>query len=249
MILEMDFGNSRIKWRVRDLENILIRGVVDREEGLDQITVALQTFAAQIKSIFVASVLAKSANLWIDSWAKKNLNLIPQYAMSQSEVAGVINGYDDPSRLGVDRWLAVVAAFNICQTACVVISSGTALTVDLVNQHGRHLGGYIVPGWVTSMRALNNSTQLINLTDISNFKLVPGTSTQTAVSHGLASCYAGLIQSAIAQLAITQHYTQIGVSSPSILATGGDAQRLKEIFPEIQVKEELVLDGLAYCFG
>jgi type III pantothenate kinase len=249
MILEMDFGNSRIKWRVRDLENILIRGVVDREEGLDQIAVALRAYAAQIKSIFVASVLAKSANLWIDSWAKKNLNLIPQYAMSQSEAAGVINGYDDPSRLGVDRWLAVVAAFNICQTACVVISSGTALTVDLVNQQGRHLGGYIVPGWVTSVRALNNSTQLINLSDISSFKLVSGTSTQTAVSHGLASCYVGLIQNAITQLAITQHDTQTAVGSPSIIATGGDAQRLKELFPEIQVKEELVLDGLAYCFG
>jgi type III pantothenate kinase len=242
VILEMDFGNSRIKWRLRRGAEILVRGVTDREKGLVDVVPAIQFYVEQLKAISVVSVLDESAKAWINFWAKKNLNIVPRYAVSQVEMAGVINGYDDPARLGVDRWLAVVAAYNLCRSACIVISCGTALTVDLITQEGRHIGGYIVPGWKTAMNALNTNTQLINLSEIKSSKLAPGTYTQVAVGHGLAACYLGLIQNAITQLG-----TQTGLGSQTILATGGDAKRLQELFPEIQLCEELILDGLAYC--
>jgi type III pantothenate kinase len=242
VILEMDFGNSRIKWRLRSGIEILLRGVIDREKGLVDLVPAIQVYVRQLKAISVVSVLDESAKVWINFWAKKNLNIVPRYAVSQMESAGVINGYDDPTKLGVDRWLAVVAAYNLCKSSCVVISCGTALTVDLVNQQGRHLGGYIVPGWNTAMYALNANTQLINLNEIKSSKLVPGTSTQAAVGHGLAACYIGLIQNAITQLG-----TRTNSGLLTILATGGDAKRLQELFPEIRLCEELILDGLAYC--
>lgn len=242
MILEMDFGNSRIKWRLRSGAEILLRGVMDREKGLVELVPAIQFYVKQLKAISIVSVLDESAKVWINFWAKKSLNIVPRYAASQAETAGVINGYDDPARLGVDRWLAVVAAYNLCKSACIVISCGTALTVDLVSQQGCHLGGYIVPGWKTAMNALNTNTQLINLHEIKNSTLAPGTYTQAAVGHGLAACYLGLIQNAITQLG-----TQTGLTSQTILATGGDARRMQELFPDIQVCEELILDGLAYC--
>ncbi len=242
MILEMDFGNSRIKWRLRSSAEVLLRGVVDREKGLVGLVPAVELYIKQITAVSVVSVLDESAKVWINFWAKKNLNIVPRYAYSQAEVAGVINGYDDPAKLGVDRWLAVVAAYNLCHTSCVVISCGTALTVDLVNQQGRHLGGYIVPGWRVAMNALNTNTQLINLQSINGLALLPGTSTGAAVGHGLAACYIGLIQNAITQLGAQTHS-----NARTILATGGDARRLQELFPEIQVCEELILDGLAYC--
>jgi len=242
MILEMDFGNSRIKWRLRRSSEILVRGVADREKGLVDVVPAIQLYKEQLKAIWVVSVLDESAKAWINFWAKKNLNLVPRYAVSQNEIAGVINGYDDPTRLGADRWLALVAAYNLCHSACIVISCGTALTVDLVTGEGRHLGGYIVPGWKTAMNALNTNTQLINLNEIKGSALVPGAYTQAAVSNGLAACYLGLIQNAIKQLAAQTHS-----DSRTILATGGGAGRLQELFPEIRLSEELILDGLAYC--
>jgi len=130
VILEMDFGNSRIKWRLRKAAEILVRGVTDREKGLVDIVPAIQLYRNQLKAIWVASVLDESAKVWINFWAKKNLNMVPRYAASQIKIAGVINGYDDPARLGVDRWLAAVAAYNLCHSSCIVISCGTALTVD-----------------------------------------------------------------------------------------------------------------------
>jgi type III pantothenate kinase len=242
VILEMDFGNSRIKWRLRRGAEILVRGVTDREKGLVDVVPAIQLYVGQLKAISVVSVLDESAKVWINFWAKKNLNIVPRYAVSQAEMAGVTNGYDEPARLGVDRWLAIVAAYSLCRSACIVISCGTALTVDLITQQGQHLGGYIVPGWKAALNALNANTQLINLNEIKSSKLAPGTYTQAAVDHGLAACYLGLIQNAITQLG-----TQTGSSGRTILATGGDAKRLQELIPEIQLCEELILDGLAFC--
>jgi type III pantothenate kinase len=242
MILEMDFGNSRIKWRLREGQNVIVRNAVAREKGLAEIKSAIQNYIEKIEAVWVASVLDENAKAWINFWVRKNIGLTPVYAASGLEVAGVINGYDDPARLGVDRWLAMIAAFNVCHTACIVISAGTALTVDLVDQDGRHLGGYIVPGWKTSVLALNHNTQLINLMELKASKLEPGTYTQSAVVHGLGACYVGLIQNAITQLA-----AQTGANDHAILATGGEASRLLEFFPDIQLHEELILDGLAYC--
>ena len=60
--------------------------------------------------------------------------------------AGVVNGYADPSLLGVDRWVAVVGAYHRVRGAVVVADIGTAATIDVVAADGRHRGGYIVPG-------------------------------------------------------------------------------------------------------
>ena len=54
--------------------------------------------------------------------------------------------YRDPAQLGVDRWLAALAAFAAERSAVCVIDAGTALTVDIVDDSGLHLGGLIAPG-------------------------------------------------------------------------------------------------------
>ena len=71
----------------------------------------------------------------------------PHFAHSEVAAAGVRNGYPDPWRLGVDRWVGLIGAHHehpekdIC-----LVGLGTAMTIDLLNSRGRHLGGSIVPG-------------------------------------------------------------------------------------------------------
>jgi len=242
MILEMDFGNSRIKWRIKNAVDVVVRGVAGREAGLEKIAIDLSSFVSMIDQVRIVSVWGESAKEQIAEWVKLNLNCMAKFAISQDKCAGVKNGYDDPSALGVDRWLAIVAGFHYCQSACIVVSCGTAMTVDLINHQGIHLGGYIVPGWMLSISVLSNSTRLINLTENRAWQLSPGTYTQSAVDNGLAACFKGLVENAIAQLG-----TQIQSGRFTIIATGGDAGRLQEILPEVVIREELIMDGLAYC--
>lgn len=244
MILEMDFGNTRIKWRLRNAQEIILRDAFERDKGLDQLAGQLQDYISRIHAVWVASVLDDNAKAWIEMWAKENLNLQPVFAQSEYYVAGVTNGYDEPRRLGVDRWLAIIAAHHYCHSACIVISCGTAMTVDLLDAKGMHLGGYIAPGWRTALLSLNQHTQLIRLPEVKSAGLHPGRYTQAAVDCGLTACYVGLIQNAITQLK-----TQTDQDSIVILATGGDAAQLSSYFPNFILREELILDGLAYCLN
>lgn len=244
MILEMDFGNSRVKWRLRNQQEVLLRGVAANNQGLNEIAKNLQVIKDQIKSIWIACVLDESAQSSIIDWSAENFNIRPLFARSTSQAAGVTNGYHEPGKLGVDRWLAMLAAYQLSRSASVVISCGTAMTVDLLTDSGSHLGGYIVPGWQTALTSLNQSTQLIRLLDVAESGLQPGFNTQQAVDHGLTAAYVGLIE-----IAITQLKTQTNRQAVTMLATGGDAQRLSGYFANLVVREELVLDGLAYCLN
>lgn len=240
MILEMDCGNTRIKWRLRNAQEIVLRDAVDREKSLNCISDRLQSYISHIRAVWVASVLDESVNANIQMWVAQRFNLQPVFAYAQKFEAGVTNGYDEPKRLGVDRWLAMIAAYEFCRSACVVVSCGTAITVDLLNDDGEHQGGYIVPGWRTALSSLNQNTRLIRLTEVKKTSLQPGRHTQAAVDHGLTACYVGLIQNAITQLK-----TQTKQESVTMLATGGDAERLLAYFPNLILKSDLVLDGLA----
>lgn len=80
---------------------------------------------------------------------------------SQAQACGVRNAYFEPERLGIDRWLGVVAAHHLIQHDTVIVDAGTAIKIDIVKQDGAHLGGYIAPGLVMMENALLSKTARI----------------------------------------------------------------------------------------
>lgn len=80
-------------------------------------------------------------------------------------MAGVRNGYADYQRLGMDRWLAIIGAYQLARGACLVLDLGTAITADYVNAAGEHLGGYICPGLPLMRGLLRTHTQRIRYED------------------------------------------------------------------------------------
>ena len=71
------------------------------------------------------------------------------------------SGYRDPERLGVDRWLALIAARERSKQPTVIVDAGSACTIDLLDSEGRHLGGYILPGLTAMGEALVRGTHQI----------------------------------------------------------------------------------------
>src|SRR5690625_4421164 len=142
MILEIDMGNSRIKWRCRGESGNLARGVVsDSYQHL-----AAEWTALPIRRVWVASVRGEAHNEAFRQWCRTNLQLEAEFARSARHAAGVTNSYANPGLMGVDRWLAMLAAFAHTGDSCVVVQAGSALTADLLSASGEHLGGYIGPG-------------------------------------------------------------------------------------------------------
>ncbi len=247
MILEVDMGNSRIKWRLRSQSARLAGGVLDGSyEPLKGVLPSRQP----LEHIWVASVLDSEINQKFSRWCSEHLEVQPNFAQPQCRCAGVISGYRDFELLGVDRWLAMVAAFSASSGPVLVIQAGSALTVDLIASNGQHLGGYIGPGLEMMRRSLGSETDRVDpgVNRWQSLALAAGADTEAAVQAALGAMVLGVIERGLNEL--KKHESGFGqLSEPSVYLAGGDGPLLAEHLPRALLAPELVLDGLAAVLG
>lgn len=245
MILEFDLGNTRCKWRVRDNNKIIVRGYQLINISFQELDLSLNQYKALISDVWVVSVVGERLESALINWSQGFLQLSPKFARTSAVCAGVVNGYAEPLRLGADRWLGVVCCYNRLRTAFVLVSFGTAITVDLVLQNGRHVGGFIAPGINLMLDSVVQKTYGVAAEkDLGSFDLCPGTSTTEAVYSALTAMLVGLIENARTQL---HELDPRGYAE--IIFTGGDSDKLLPFYPGVQQIPDLVLDGLDYVFG
>lgn len=244
MHLEIDMGNTRIKWRLRDGSTILVRGAEQTNSEFTSMESILRVYKKQIHAIWVVSVVGSEIEKKLNLWMAQFLPIKPVFARSCEFDGGVKNGYESPERLGVDRWLALLAVHRLTKNACVIVSCGTAMTVDLLSRTGQHQGGYIVPGMRLMLGAINSGARLININkEQFPINLLPGRSTADAVFAGLSSMLSGVIENGIKQLSAQDN------EKIELIFTGGDADKLLPLYPDAHVVPELVLDGLVCVNG
>ncbi len=250
MILLLDVGNTRIKWaQLVDTEvtpqHALVHQGVPAREWLDRL------FRERFRParVLIASVAGTQMTELLRTEAERKWQIAPEFATSTAVAGGVTNAYAEASALGVDRWLAVIAAHQIAGAACV-IDAGTAVTVDVVDARGLHLGGLIVPGIEMMMSSLLDRTSEIAQkarkrpgsarTDATTAVQMFATNTAAAVANGALVTLA-----AAADRAATEAIRQCG-GSARVLLTGGDAERLaRAMQTKCEVVPDLVLRGLA----
>jgi len=151
------------------------------------------------------------------------------------EALGVRNLYERPGSLGIDRWCAAVAAYRT-QGACIVVTAGTAVTLNWVDGRGDFRGGAILPGAALMRGGLAGSTRL----KVARATLpgkVPALRTSDAVSGGIRLAIAG---------AVREFERECGLSPGEIpvLACGGDAAAVAGWLPGAQARPDLVLEGM-----
>jgi len=240
MILECDIGNTRCKWRLVGPNGILRRGAFECANGFGSLDLS-----GEISRVRVSSVAADTVNEQLVQHLVGN-GLIPEFASSTRFAAGVKNSYKDAGRLGVDRWVAMVAAHNRCRRAVLVLDAGSALTADLISQDGEHVGGYILPGIRLMKASLLAETGRVRFGNTGeDCSIAFGVDTGSAVSAGVIAAQVGA-----ALVALEQSGRQIATDF-AILITGGDAGVIAENLPDryladVAVVPELVLDGLQW---
>ncbi len=241
MILELDCGNTLIKWRLlRGREGVAASGVADDGESL---LVALDAGRWRPRAIRLVSVRGEQETLSLAVQLGNAYGVAVLCATPAKELAGVRNGYMDYARLGLDRWLAVVGAYAESGVACLVLDLGTAVTSDFVAADGAHLGGYICPGLPLMRERLCSHTQRIRYDsyDAASLDLlIPGSSTAEAVERGvllmLRSFVAGQVELARVLLG----------NEVAVFVTGGDAQFVRDLLPSSAAfRPDLVFAGLA----
>jgi type III pantothenate kinase len=241
MILDLDHGNTRLKWRLLDNASVVVdRGVlIARQEGALRSLSAVLSVADRVR---LSSVHSPEREKEIERMCKE-YSVDFFLAKTVNQCCGVINGYTNPQAMGVDRWLAMIAAYNMRKTASCIIDCGSAITVDFVDLRGVHLGGYIVPGLQLSRGSLQADTKRVLFSASEPFDSCdPGSNTQDAVSHGVLDMASSWINTLCGKAKV-----QLG-SQTGLFMTGGDAPLIIEHLDyQVEYYPDLVMDGLVYA--
>lgn len=235
MTLYIDQGNSRIKlWLIE-------AGAMVAEQVCDDALAAarwLQGLGAQALDVRLASVAGEAADEALSAALQP---FAASLAFARVDVGRLPTAYAAPGRLGVDRWLAVLAATPAI-TPAIIVDAGTAFTVDALSADGRHLGGYILPGLSLQRDALAARTARVSFPAPDWSRQGWGEDTSACVCNGSLLALSALVRSACERL-----QAESGLR-PRMLLTGGDAERFAPFLEEAELHPWLVLEGLAVYF-
>jgi type III pantothenate kinase len=158
-VLLLDVGNSRCKWALVQDGAWVHHGVVGNTEwiALRQAFSALPPPGRILVSNVAGEAMAQRLRAVCAEW-----QCPLEFVTARAELCGVRNGYQQPDRLGSDRWAALIAAWKLVHGTCLVVNCGTATTVDALSAQGEFLGGLILPGVSLMQHSLaTNTAQLI----------------------------------------------------------------------------------------
>jgi type III pantothenate kinase len=231
MILLIDIGNSRLKWAASDGAAVQSPEAIDHGARPAEVLKTRELPASE--SVWISHVMGAEHEAAVAAAVGAACGMAPRFVRTQEEREGLRVAYAEPLRLGVDRWLCLLALWTQSNSAFCVVNAGTALTFDAVDDGGQHLGGLIAPGLVTAQTAIAGATRFEIRPQGPKFSSGLGTDTESCVRQGALYACAGLVERAGRQASGT-HYI-----------TGGDAPAL---LPHVgrgwEWKPHLVLEGL-----
>ena len=235
MILAIDAGNSRVKW-----------GWHDGGQWVNLATVSLIEFAAashdinpfaatheEPERIVISNVAGDGAHELLVNWTSI-FDAEPLWLHGEAERCGVRNGYDEPERLGSDRWAALIAARALHGGSCLVVNAGTATTADMLTAQGAFLGGIILPGVELMRFVLHEHTGRLPIQE-GNFSDTPH-NTLDAIETGCRHAQAG---------AVERMYRKMGAGAVCLVGGGAGRALIEQLEVPARYVENLVLEGLA----
>lgn len=250
MHLLIDIGNTRIKWATLSAAKLSLQRAMPRADWpLVSSQASLLDLREAPQSVLIANVGGPAIAKHVADAVRNEWGLEPCFAQSTAALAGVRNGYVTPEKLGVDRWMAVIAAYadvahrsNNQRSPLCVVSVGTAMTIDGIRPSGDHLGGIIVPGPDLMMQSLLQQTSDIAArarTDASEQGFF-ARNTLSAIRQGAVHTLAATIERAMKVMAEQE------AEMPSLIITGGASEAVAAVMDgPYRLIPDLVLRGLA----
>lgn len=240
MRLLLDLGNTRLKWALQvQPTGWLARGVVDWQQDMTPVLELAWVGLPRPTTVSAASVVDSVREAQVADVTERLFACAPSWLRTPASACGVRNAYAEPQRLGVDRFLAMVAARADGYAPCVVAGAGTALTLDALAADGRHLGGLIAPGPQLMQQSLLDATARVRPERPGDI-LELADNTADAVASGCWQAAAALIERFTTRMA-----PRLG-ATPTLILGGGDAARLAPLLSlPARLSEDGVLRGLA----
>jgi type III pantothenate kinase len=270
-LLLLDVGNTRLKWAL--LREPYLRGAPFAARGaltLQQLrgprSRLIPLFAALAQSglqlrAYVCNVAGAPIERALQSAARRTGLGKLDFVRSAAAAGGVLNGYREVWRLGADRWVGMIGArhqypnMDLC-----IVSIGTAMTIDLLDASGRHVGGSIIPGPQLMIDSLLIGTAGIArraggrgaVRDVDRARDTDGTTASRLFAHDTrGALLAGARHTCAAAIehARREAGRQLG-RRPRLLLGGGAMEAIVPLLESPYRREnDLILRGLAVIAG
>jgi len=237
MIALIDIGNSRTKYCFYENE---IRGTINYIPTNLLSELCFEKILNKVNRIVVASVGHEEISSKLALHCSK-ANIDYYSVKSEKTKNGVTSAYTKPEKLGVDRWLTLLASAKLYPNKNIlIIDAGTATTIDLLDVTGKHLGGWILAGINTLLTSLIKSTNKVQVdteNNIANIKF--GTDTTENVNNACWAATMGIIQQAVTEA------KNIDVEIDRIILTGGHAEDIENLLEDPCIRiDDLIFYGL-----
>ncbi|MGH8025475.1 MAG: type III pantothenate kinase [Pseudoxanthomonas sp.] len=231
-----DLGNSRLKCAPLHDDGSLGEVVALAHERTVFAQQLQQLLPERADSACLASVASPALTASVIEVLTRRFRRISM-ARSSARLSGLRIAYAEPARLGVDRFLALLAARGRGPGPWLIAGVGTALTIDLLDREGLHRGGRIGPSPMIMRQALHQAAAQLPPEggDYREF----ASDTADALASGCEGAALGLIDRSLVQATRT-----LG-EAPALLLHGGGADMLAPHFPDALRAPALVLEGLA----
>jgi len=243
-ILAIDVGNTRLKWALYPIAHpsapVLAQGV-EFLDNIDKLAEGAWATLAQpqqmLGCIVAGDVVRRRVEEQMEIW-----DVAAQWVVPSAAEAGLVNGYDHPTRLGADRWVAMIGAWQraLAQGPArpmVVVMVGTAVTVDAIDASGKFLGGLILPGHGIMLRALETGTAGLHVPtgNVSEFP----TNTSDALTSGGTYAIAGAVERMVQHLRV-----RCGTEPLCVMAGGAGWKMAPSMSLQFELVDNLIFDGL-----
>ena len=238
MILQLDIGNTRLKWRSLGSGAVVAGACKHEDFELRMLGDLLNLREVQIASVSAQEKVDVLIARFVSDFPKARI----YQAKSAAKMGGVRFSYQVPEAQGVDRCLAMVAAYRRYSeshgfSGVMVMDAGSALTVDVLDESGRQIEGYSAPGLGMMRNSLLSGTSNIADAYGGSGMVDELLTTRICVDRGVYKAF----------ISFARHFVDVArASNFDLLLTGGDAQEIQRAFPEERfvIVDDLVFEGL-----
>ncbi len=243
--LAIDVGNTRLKWALFESPSpgaVLQAPGAQFLENIDKLADGDWASLPAPTFMLGCAVAADAIKRRVEEQMEELWDVSARWVVASAAEAGLTNGYDHPTRLGSDRWVAMIGARHRMLDAgdvrpIVVVMVGTAVTVEAIDTQGRFLGGFILPGHGIMLRALESGTAGLHVPtgEVREFP----TNTSDALTSGGTFAIAGAIERMV------QHVRRHCGAEPVCYMTGGAGWKMApHLSVPFELVEGLIFDGL-----
>ena len=236
MLLVIDVGNTLIKFAVYNEDKIVTEFFLETQScNHEKLKKSLSALKIKPLGAVMSSVVPG-----VNDTIKKVIEEVYQIDLMIAHVnfhKETIIKLKDQKEIGIDLLAASEGIISLNLFPAIILDIGTAATFTVVTENKEFLGGVIIPGPVTSLRALSCETAQLQMVKFQKPKNVLGRDTEEAL---LSGSYYGFLGS------ITKIYQELikEYKNYKLIITGGGAKDFLSAFPSHIYEPHLVMKGL-----